>query len=655
MDEEQWMYDNIMSEKVYMNVENEEDAGMKIEHVDCSNAFNTSRTFFELCYSCLLAVMKFHIGLDRWLMALDLLSSDTNTGVRGRASFLLIACERSSEYRPKKNDLVRTCTNSRKYGCPFKLRAKPVLGGEEWMVKLICGVYNHEMAKSLVRHPYAGRQTKDEKIVVANMTKSMRFQSLFMRVDALPWVIVIDKDLSLMDAVKIVFPDAMNLLCRFHIDKNVKAKCKTLVAQKNAWDYVMEAWGSLVDCPCESSFDEYLKKFEMACSLWPMFVDYVCQTWVIMHKEKFVKAWTNKVMHLGNITTNRVESAHWSLKRLLQNSLGDICSVWEAMNNMMTLQHTQIKASFETSTHMVGHVFKVTLYKKVLGMVSRYALNEIVAKYKRVPYAGKNPSHYGCVTRSTHGLPCACELSKYVIGSIPLETIHIFWWKLIFSNQGKGEDQGCSKKIIDQTTKVNNVIRLIGSMLMRYTLCKIRRNIPMLDQFHLCIQDSIENIINVKADGNCGYRAIAILLGMGEESWSLVCNHLHKELTSWLEEYINLLGGIERFKELKRSLLVDELSMVTMDKWMNITDMRYVIASRYNVLKLTATNYSMHRVICIGHVYGNHFVHVSLRDHCPLPLLASFWNTHYHYQAKQWPTLYIGRMQRYTNLFRLKT
>ena len=39
-------------------------------------------------------------------------------------------------------------------------------------------------------------------------------------------------------------------------------------------------------------------------------------------------------------------------------------------------------------------------------------------------------------------------------------------------------------------------------------------------------------------------------------------NHLHKELTSWLEEYINLLGVIERFEELKRSLLVEELSMV---------------------------------------------------------------------------------------------
>ena len=76
-----------------------------------------------------------------------------------------------------------------------------------------------------------------------------------MRVDALLLVIFTDRDLSLMNVVKTVFSDATNLLCRFHIDKNVKAKCKTLVSQKNAWDYVIEAWGSLVDCPNESSLD----------------------------------------------------------------------------------------------------------------------------------------------------------------------------------------------------------------------------------------------------------------------------------------------------------------------------------------------------------------------------------------------------------------
>jgi len=53
-----------------------------------------------------------------------------------------------------------------------------------------------------------------------------RFRGLFLRNDRLPVVIVTDRDLALMNAVKTVFPECTNLLCKFHIDKNVKAKCK---------------------------------------------------------------------------------------------------------------------------------------------------------------------------------------------------------------------------------------------------------------------------------------------------------------------------------------------------------------------------------------------------------------------------------------------
>ncbi|XP_006604987.1 uncharacterized protein [Glycine max] len=218
-----------MSEEVDMNVENEEDVGVKVEHVDCSDVFNTFQLFATHDEILHWAQSVAHeIGFVVVIMRLD-----TNTSVRGRTSFLLIACKRSGEYRPKKNDLVRTCTDSRKCGYQFKLHAKPILGGEGWMVKLICGIHNHKMAKSFVGHSYTGRLTKDEKLVVADMTKSM-FRGLFMKVDALPEAIVIHRDLSLINAVKTVFSDATNLLFRFHIDKNVKAKCKTLAAQKNA-------------------------------------------------------------------------------------------------------------------------------------------------------------------------------------------------------------------------------------------------------------------------------------------------------------------------------------------------------------------------------------------------------------------------------------
>eukprot|EP00256_Glycine_max_P060570 XP_014629446.1 uncharacterized protein LOC106798108 [Glycine max] len=249
--------------------------------------------------------------------------------------------------------------------------------------------------------------------------------------------------------------------------------------------------------------------------------------------------------------------------------------------------------------------------------------------------------------RTTHGLPCACELARYVVGTIPLDTIHMFWRRLSFLDKGLSESEvsiieemktisknfekldvcgkvtlksklqkisypnlnsmcaliekvktkGAQKKsmtrhqrsmkrhlsyweYVDALHYVQNNNSLVKWVASSSEQPKPRRNMPMLDQFHPCMHDFIENIVDVKPEDNCGYRAIAALLGMGEDSWSLIRNNLLKELAKWFDEYINLLGGINRF-ELKWSLLVDGLSVINMDKWMNITDMGYMIASRY--------------------------------------------------------------------------
>ncbi|KAH1212497.1 hypothetical protein GmHk_14G040684 [Glycine max] len=136
------------------------------------------------------------------------------------------------------------------------------------------------------------------------------------------------------------------------------------------------------------------------------------------------------------------------------------------------------------------------------------------------------------------------------------------------------------------------------------------------------MHDFIDKIVDVKADGNCGYRSVAGLLGMGEDFWSVVRYHLLKELGNFSEDYTRLFGGTKRFEELRMSLHVDGLT-----KWMDITDMRHVIASRYNVIVVSLSkqqsmtffpltsqplaNSSLYRIICIGHVYDNHFV-----EHC---------------------------------------
>ena len=115
-------------------------------------------------------------------------------------------------------------------------------------------------------------------------------------------VIVCDRDLALMNAISIVFPEFHNLLCRFHINKNVKARCKMLVNTTKARDVIMEAWENIIDSTNVRLFEDCVKHFEPVCEPWSLFVEYVKKTWLILHKEKFVKVWIDNFMHLGNLT-----------------------------------------------------------------------------------------------------------------------------------------------------------------------------------------------------------------------------------------------------------------------------------------------------------------------------------------------------------------
>jgi hypothetical protein len=143
-----------------------------------------------------------------------------------------------------------------------------------------------------------------------------------------------------------------------------------------------------------------------------------------------------------------------------------------------------------------------------------------------------------------------------------------------------------------------------------------------LVQFPKHIHPHIVDIIETVPDGNCGFRAIASLLGYTEDGWPMVRRELDNELRNNNSLYKKLFG--ECIHGVRDSLQISGLGDQSKDKWFTIPAMGYLVANRYNVILVTLgkpsttffpmmTSYSsLARFFCIGYVGGNHWVQVNM-------------------------------------------
>ncbi|XP_058786021.1 uncharacterized protein LOC131660734 [Vicia villosa] len=422
--------------------------------------------------------------------------------------------------------------------CLFRLRYAP--SGIGWKGVVNCGMHNHTLDKDMLGHDILGRLKDDEIKFVNDMTKynmapryrlplleivdvtstkltfSIAFAYLEHEMDEnftwalqrlkellyfeklLPDVMVTDRELALMNAIDSVYPNASHLLYTFHISKNVSRKCKDYVKLKRL-EHVMDQWNNMMYSNTEDKFDIHLNHFESVCGDIPSFVKYVKETWLTPYKESFVVAWTNRVTHLENTTTNRVESADWKLKNMLTISRSDLCASWRK--------------------------------------------SEICWSSKK---------RCGCYIRITHGLQCACQLAGYQILGIPIpmralkkklcdiaypstpstcpppvkykpkrrvkksrkggeSDVHRdpSQWKYVDASQGSQT----TKKSCTQPSGSQSSTMLIGKQ-PSINSAKSK----YLSQFLAFFHPYIDDIVNVELDGNYGFHCISSALGWGEDA-----------------------------------------------------------------------------------------------------------------------------------------
>ena len=84
--------------------------------------------------------------------------------------------------------------------------------------------------------------------------------------DCIPTVVATDREMALMNALRNVFHSTKNILCRWHIQKNVLAKCKKKFTDQKQWDKFSGMWSLVMNSKTE---EDYHENWELLMSIFP--------------------------------------------------------------------------------------------------------------------------------------------------------------------------------------------------------------------------------------------------------------------------------------------------------------------------------------------------------------------------------------------------
>jgi hypothetical protein len=244
-----------------------------------------------------------------------------------------------------------------------------------------------------------------------------------------PETLVTDRDLALMGAIRLVFPSAKLVLCLWHVEKNVAARCKRFFRDGEAWNEFFRAWGALLQSATPEGYFEALGDFWTRFSGSPGAIDYLEKTW-LPYREALAKAWTNRILRFGITTTSRVEGSHRALKGYLQVSTGDLHAVVERMGLLVANQAVEARAAKAQALTRLGADLRIALFVDLLGVASPVGLRQILQQRRKLtgdPLAVPEPCTGAF--RAVMGLPCAHELVDRVRSGDSLQPrdLHPYW------------------------------------------------------------------------------------------------------------------------------------------------------------------------------------------------------------------------------------
>ena len=243
-----------------------------------------------------------------------------------------------------------------------------------------------------------------------------------------PKVLCTDRELALMNSISTVFPTCQNLLCRWHINKNIVANCKTGFSNED-WGNFMDEWNFLVSSPSVEAFGEALSLFKdkFATSHFSSW-NYIKTTW-LPHKERFVECFINELPHFGSMSTSRVEGNHHIIKSYLRVGNLKLFPVTKRLSFMLSNQMVELNAEIERQKLRRAHHYDHECLKDLIYRVSEFAMQKLIEQLERAKEVERDGDLCHGRFKKSWGLPCHHYIRSCIKNevAIDLREIHEQW------------------------------------------------------------------------------------------------------------------------------------------------------------------------------------------------------------------------------------
>ena len=221
-------------------------------------------------------------------------------------------------------------------------------------------------------------------------------------------------------------------------------------------------------------------------------VRYLAGAW-ILHKEKFVRAWTNDGLHMGNQTTSSAESQHSSFMYYLGSGNNSFDTLFKRAHAQITNQQSKTRQAQQESMNSIARSLRNNFMRPLYRHVSNFALEQLLLEHKRMLELGDYVfDKCGCALQNTHGLPYACYfyLSIRSQGSLYLDNIHPLWKTLTYieveadTNEGvrhvSADDKEYFQSLVDEVLKAEPLVVRRMSQVLKDELHPDGTDIPEL-------------------------------------------------------------------------------------------------------------------------------------------------------------------------------